>query len=112
MTFVDSHCHLDKIDENNPDAIANYIANAHSRNVEHMLCVAVNVADLTTCMRKYPPLTTYLCRVEYILATMKTLFQLKLCVRMPNEKRWLQLTKRLGLLSHPRYYCSTKAKFY
>lgn len=45
MTFVDSHCHLDKIDENNPDAIANYIANAHSRNVEHMLCVAVNVAE-------------------------------------------------------------------
>ena len=45
MTFVDSHCHLDKIDENNPDAIANYVANAHSRNVEHMLCVAVNVAE-------------------------------------------------------------------
>ncbi|MBE1286524.1 MAG: YchF/TatD family DNA exonuclease [Alteromonadaceae bacterium] len=45
MTFVDSHCHLDKIDENNPDAIANYVANAQSRNVEHMLCVAVNVAE-------------------------------------------------------------------
>ena len=42
--------------------------------------------SLTTCMHKYPPLTTYLCRVEYILATMKTLFQLRLYVRMPNEK--------------------------
>lgn len=45
MTFVDSHCHLDKIDENNPQEIANYVANAKSRGVEHMLCVAVSVAE-------------------------------------------------------------------
>ncbi|MGL5335767.1 MAG: TatD family hydrolase [Enterovibrio sp.] len=42
--FVDSHCHLDKLDYNTLHAdVASVVANAKSRGVEHILCVGVSL---------------------------------------------------------------------
>ena len=42
--FVDSHCHLDKLDKS-PEELAQAVNFAHQRGVEHMLCVAVSVNE-------------------------------------------------------------------
>lgn len=42
--FVDSHCHLDKLDKS-PEELAEAVNFAHQRGVEHMLCVAVSVDE-------------------------------------------------------------------
>ena len=42
--FVDSHCHLDKLDKS-PEELAEAVNFAHQRGVEHMLCVAVSVNE-------------------------------------------------------------------
>jgi TatD DNase family protein len=52
MQFVDSHCHLDKIDENNPDAIPGYVEQASQRGVAHMLCVCVSVQEFPEMLNK------------------------------------------------------------
>ncbi|WP_404403046.1 TatD family hydrolase [Idiomarina seosinensis] len=44
--YVDSHCHLDKIDaEKIGEDLPKIIENARQRQVEHMLCVAVTLED-------------------------------------------------------------------
>ncbi|WP_028115420.1 TatD family hydrolase [Ferrimonas senticii] len=41
--LVDSHCHLDRLaSDDNPNAIAQYIANAEAAGVSKMLCVSVS----------------------------------------------------------------------
>ena len=47
--FVDSHCHLDKLDKN-PEELAQAVAYAHQRGVEHMLCVAVSVKEFDSML--------------------------------------------------------------
>lgn len=42
--FVDSHCHLDRLDQKG-EALDEVVAQAHLANVEHMLCVAVSVKE-------------------------------------------------------------------
>lgn len=42
--FVDSHCHLDKLDKS-PSELAEAVNFAQQRGVEHMLCVAVSVSE-------------------------------------------------------------------
>jgi len=42
--FVDSHCHLDKLDKS-PTELAEAVNFAQQRGVEHMLCVAVSVSE-------------------------------------------------------------------
>lgn len=42
--FVDSHCHLDKLDKS-PLELAEAVNFAQQRGVEHMLCVAVSVSE-------------------------------------------------------------------
>jgi TatD DNase family protein len=42
--FVDSHCHLDKLDKN-PEELSDVLNYARSRGVEHFLCVSVSVKD-------------------------------------------------------------------
>ncbi|MGM0481216.1 MAG: TatD family hydrolase [Pseudomonadota bacterium] len=44
--YVDSHCHLDKIDADKiGEDLPQIVANARQRQVEHMLCVAVTLED-------------------------------------------------------------------
>lgn len=42
--FVDSHCHLDRLDKSGPE-LDEVVAQALQANVEHMLCVAVSVKE-------------------------------------------------------------------
>jgi TatD DNase family protein len=42
--FVDSHCHLDKLDKT-PEELADLLNFARNRGVEHFLCVAISVKD-------------------------------------------------------------------
>lgn len=42
--FVDSHCHLDRITDDQNE-LNNIVKNAHQSRVEHMLCVAVSVRE-------------------------------------------------------------------
>jgi TatD DNase family protein len=42
--FVDSHCHLDKLDKT-PEELSEVLNFARSRGVEHFLCVSVSVKD-------------------------------------------------------------------
>ncbi|WP_158968824.1 TatD family hydrolase [Paraglaciecola sp. L3A3] len=42
--FVDSHCHLDRLDKS-PEELAEVIKFAKNRGVEHFLCVSVSVKD-------------------------------------------------------------------
>ena len=42
--FVDSHCHLDRLDKT-PEELAEVLNFARSRGVEHFLCVSVSVKD-------------------------------------------------------------------
>ena len=45
--FVDSHCHLDRLKKNSEE-LAEVVAKAARRKVEHMLCVAVSVKEFET----------------------------------------------------------------
>lgn len=49
--FVDSHCHLDRLDKT-ADELAQVIEFAKSRKVEHFLCVAVSVKDFPEMLKK------------------------------------------------------------
>jgi TatD DNase family protein len=54
--FVDSHCHLDRLDKNS-DELDEVVAQALSSKVEHMLCVAVSVkefAKMKSVVSQYP----------------------------------------------------------
>ena len=42
--LVDSHCHLDRLDKT-PEQLAEIVAFAEARGVEHLLCVAVSVRE-------------------------------------------------------------------
>lgn len=42
--FVDSHCHLDRLEKSGPE-LDEVVVQAKLANVEHMLCVAVSVKD-------------------------------------------------------------------
>lgn len=42
--FVDSHCHLDRLDKS-PEELAELLKFAKNRGVEHFLCVSVSVKD-------------------------------------------------------------------
>lgn len=42
--FVDSHCHLDKLDKT-PEELSDVLNFARNRGVEHFLCVSVSVKD-------------------------------------------------------------------
>ena len=48
--FVDSHCHLDRL-EKSPEALAEVIHFAEQRGVEHFLCVCVSVNDFPAMMQ-------------------------------------------------------------
>ena len=47
--FVDSHCHLDRLDKT-PEELAEIISFAERRGVEHFLCVSVSVKDFPQMM--------------------------------------------------------------
>ena len=47
--FVDSHCHLDRLDKN-PEELAEIISFAERRGVEHFLCVSVSVKEFPQMM--------------------------------------------------------------
>lgn len=47
--FVDSHCHLDRLDKS-PVELAEALTFARRRGVEHFLCVAVSVKEFPTMM--------------------------------------------------------------
>lgn len=47
--FVDSHCHLDRLDKS-PEELAELLTFAQRRGVEHFLCVAVSVKDFPAMM--------------------------------------------------------------
>lgn len=49
--FVDSHCHLDRLDKT-ADELAQVVEFAKSRKVEHFLCVAVSVKDFPEMLKK------------------------------------------------------------
>lgn len=49
--FVDSHCHLDKLDKHS-DGLAEVLSFARSRGVEHFLCVCVSVKDFAEMLDK------------------------------------------------------------
>jgi TatD DNase family protein len=54
--FVDSHCHLDRLDKT-PEELNEVVEQALSANVEHMLCVAVSVkefAQMKSAVSHYP----------------------------------------------------------
>jgi TatD DNase family protein len=56
FVFVDSHCHLDRLDKNGP-ALDEVVKQALAANVEHMLCVAVSVkefAQMKSTVGHYP----------------------------------------------------------
>ena len=42
--FVDSHCHLDRLDKT-PEELSDVLNFARNRGVEHFLCVSVSVKD-------------------------------------------------------------------
>lgn len=52
--FVDSHCHLDRLDKS-PDELAEIINFAQRRGVEHFLCVSVSVKDFPAMMKIIEP---------------------------------------------------------
>jgi TatD DNase family protein len=52
--FVDSHCHLDRLDKN-PEELAEVINFAQRRGVEHFLCVSVSVKDFPAMMEAIEP---------------------------------------------------------
>jgi TatD DNase family protein len=52
--FVDSHCHLDRL-EKNPEELKEIIHFAQSRGVEHFLCVSVSVKDFPAMMQSIKP---------------------------------------------------------
>lgn len=45
--FVDSHCHLDKLDKT-PEELSELLNFARNRGIEHFLCVAISVKDFPT----------------------------------------------------------------
>ena len=54
--FVDSHCHLDRLDKSGPE-LDMVVDNALAAKVEHMLCVAVSVkefAQMKAAVSEYP----------------------------------------------------------
>lgn len=54
--FVDSHCHLDRLDKSGSE-LDEVVSQATLANVEHMLCVAVSVkefAKMKEAVRNYP----------------------------------------------------------
>ena len=52
--FVDSHCHLDRLDKS-PQELAEVIHIAQQRGVEHFLCVCVSVNDFPAMMQSIKP---------------------------------------------------------
>ncbi|WP_339769813.1 YchF/TatD family DNA exonuclease [uncultured Paraglaciecola sp.] len=52
--FVDSHCHLDRLDKS-PQELAEVIHFAQQRGVEHFLCVCVSVNDFPAMMQSIKP---------------------------------------------------------
>lgn len=54
--FVDSHCHLDRLDKS-PAELDEVVTQAHRAKVEHMLCVAVSVKEfpqMKAAVSRYP----------------------------------------------------------
>tara|TARA_R110002153_G_scaffold44470_15_gene125348 strand:- start:2344 stop:3135 length:792 start_codon:yes stop_codon:yes gene_type:complete len=49
--FVDSHCHLDRLDKSNEELQA-LLTFANRRGVEHFLCVCVSVIDFPAMLKK------------------------------------------------------------
>lgn len=49
--YVDSHCHLDRLDKT-PDQLADVVAFAKQRGVEHFLCVSVSLKDFPEMVNK------------------------------------------------------------
>lgn len=49
--FVDSHCHLDRLDCS-AEELSDKVDAAHNAGVEHMLCVAVSVKDFEDMLKK------------------------------------------------------------
>lgn len=49
--FVDSHCHLDRLDKT-PEQLADVVAFAKQRGVEHFLCVSVSLKDFPEMVSK------------------------------------------------------------
>ena len=45
--FVDSHCHLDKLDFSSGDTLTRVLASAAERQVSKMLCVSVDMQSFT-----------------------------------------------------------------
>lgn len=52
--FVDSHCHLDRLDKS-PEELAETISFAMSRGVEHFLCVSVSVKEYSKMLAAVEP---------------------------------------------------------
>ncbi|WP_416308426.1 TatD family hydrolase [Neptunicella sp. SCSIO 80796] len=52
--FVDSHCHLDRLDKS-PQELAQIVANAEAKGVEHFLCVAVSVSEFPDMLKAIAP---------------------------------------------------------
>lgn len=52
--FVDSHCHLDRLDKS-PQELAQIVADAQVRGVEHFLCVAVSVGEFPAMLKTIAP---------------------------------------------------------
>ncbi|WP_438863163.1 TatD family hydrolase [Neptunicella sp.] len=48
--FVDSHCHLDRLDKS-PQELAQIVADAEAKGVEHFLCVAVSVREFPMMLK-------------------------------------------------------------
>ena len=45
--FVDSHCHLDKLDYSSGDSMQRVLESAAERDVSKMLCVSVDLKNFT-----------------------------------------------------------------
>lgn len=52
--LVDSHCHLDRLDQS-PEQLAQTLAFAKQRGVEHFLCVSVSVKDFPKMLETVAP---------------------------------------------------------
>ena len=52
--FVDSHCHLDRLDKS-PEELAEIIRFAENRGIEHFLCVSVSVKEFPQMMEAIKP---------------------------------------------------------
>ncbi|MFT5313840.1 MAG: TatD DNase family protein [Paraglaciecola sp.] len=52
--FVDSHCHLDRLDKS-PDELAEILNFAQRRGIEHFLCVSVTLKDFPAMMKTIEP---------------------------------------------------------